>query len=63
MLDKATSIQYPTKYNFMSYEIPDEIKEYVTLSPSQHVVDVSPQFYDLTFNNILTIKDALEGDY
>ena len=25
--------------------------------------DISPQFFDLTFNNILTIKDALEGDY
>jgi hypothetical protein len=47
----------------MNYEIPDEIKDYVTLTPSQHVMDVSPQFFDLTFNNILTIKDALEGDY
>ena len=63
MLDKATAIQFPKKYNFMTYEIPPEIAPYVTLSPSQHVVDISPQFYDLTFNNILTIKDALEGDY
>ena len=63
MLDKATAIQFPLKYNFMSFEIPSEIEPYVTLSPSQHVVDISPQFYDLTFNNILTIKDALEGDY
>ena len=63
MLDKATAIQFPKKYNFMSFEIPSEIEPYVTLSPSQHVVDISPQFYDLTFNNILTIKDALEGDY
>ena len=47
----------------MSYEIPEEIKPYITLTPSQHVMDVSPQFFDLTFNNILTIRDALEGDY
>ena len=59
----VTAVQYPSKYNFMKPEIPPEIKDYVTLTPSQHVMDVSPQFFDLTFNNILTIKDALEGDY
>ena len=63
MKGKVTAVQYPSEYKFMSYEIPEEIKPYVTLTPSQHVMDVSPQFFDLTFNNILTIKDALEGDY
>ena len=46
----------------MSYEIPEENKDYVTLTPSQNILDISPQFYDLTFNNILNIKDGLEGD-
>ena len=63
MKDKVTAVQYPSEYKFMKYEIPKEIEEYVTLTPSQHVMDVSPQFFDLTFNNILTIRDALEGDY
>ena len=63
MLGKVTAIQYPKKYNFMDYIIPDEIKPYVTMTPSQHNLDISPQFYDLTFNNVLNIKDALEGDY
>ena len=63
MLGKMTSIQYPSEYRFMSYEIPEEIKPYITLTPSQHVLDISPQFYDLTFNNVLNIRDALEGDY
>ena len=63
MLDRITAVQYPSEYKFMSYEIPEEIKPYITLTPSQHVMDVSPQFFDLTFNNILTIRDALEGDY
>jgi len=63
MKNKVTSVQYPSEYKFMSYEIPEEIKPYVTLTPSQHVMDVSPQFFDLTFNNILNIRDALEGDY
>ena len=63
MKDKVTAVQYPSEYKFMSFEIPEKIKKYVTLTPSQHVMDVSPQFFDLTFNNILTIKDALEGDY
>ena len=63
MMDKVTAIQYPKEYNFMSYEIPEEIRPYITLTPSQHILDISPQFYDLTFNNVLNIKDALEGDY
>ena len=63
MLGKVTAIQYPKEYKFMSYIIPDEIKPYVTMTPSQHNLDISPQFYDLTFNNVLNIKDALEGDY
>ena len=33
------------------------------MTPSQHIIDISPQFFDLTFNNVLNIKDALEGDY
>ena len=61
--DKVTAIQYPKSYNFMSYHIPEEIKDYVTLTPSQHTIDVSPQFFDLTFNNVFNIKDAFEGDY
>ena len=63
MSGKATAIQFPKEYKFMSYKIPAEIEPYVTLSPSQHVIDVSPQFFDLTFNNVLNIKDAFEGDY
>ena len=63
MLGKVTAIQYPKEYNFMEYIIPDEIKPYVTMTPSQRNLDISPQFYDLTFNNVLNIKDALEGDY
>ena len=63
LLNILTAVQYPSEYKFMSYEIPEEIKPYVTLTPSQHVMDISPQFWDLTFNNIYTIKDALEGDY
>ena len=63
MFGWVTAIQYPKEYNFMSYIIPDEIKDYVTLEPSQHLKDVSPQFFDLTFNNVIEIKDALEGDY
>ena len=61
--DEVTNVQYPSEYLFMTPEIPDDIKPYVTLTPSQHVMDVSPQFFDLTFNNILSIRDALEGDY
>ena len=63
MKGKLTAIQYPKEYNFIRYKIPEEIEDYISLTPSQHVLDISPQFYDLTFNNILNIKDGLEGDY
>ena len=63
MSGKVTAIQYPKEYNFMSPQIPEEIRPYITLTPSQHLKDIAPQFFDLTFNNVLEIKDALEGDY
>ena len=63
MAGQATAIQYPKEYKFMKYIIPEEIQPYITLTPSQHVIDISPQFFDLTFNNVLNIKDAFEADY
>eukprot|EP00830_Metopus_es_P013292 TRINITY_DN3208_c0_g1_i5.p1 TRINITY_DN3208_c0_g1~~TRINITY_DN3208_c0_g1_i5.p1 ORF type:complete len:1569 (-),score=239.63 TRINITY_DN3208_c0_g1_i5:13-4719(-) len=63
MLGKKHSIQSPKKYNFMILTIPTEIKDYITIVPSDHNIDVAPQFFDLTNINVVTIRDGFKGDY
>jgi len=58
-----TAIQKPLKYNFLILDIPDDIKPYVTIIPSDHNIDVAPQFFDFGFINVVTIRDGFKGDY
>ena len=57
------SIQKPLKYNFMEVEVPEEIKNYITIEPSDHNIEVAPQFFDFQSINVVTIKDGFEGSY
>ena len=57
------TIKAPLAYNFMKLEIPEEIKPYVAIAPSDHNIDVASMFFDLEYFNVLTIRDGFEGDY
>ena len=57
------SIQKPLSYNFMEVEVPEQIKDYITIEPSDHNIDVAPQFFDFQSINVVTIKDGFEGSY
>src|SRR5690606_7849288 len=57
------AIQVPLKYNFLRLEIPEEIRPYVTIYPSDHNVDVAPLFFDFQNINVVTIRDGYKGDY
>lgn len=57
------TIQKPTSYNFLKLKIPDEIKEHIEIIPSDHNIDVAPQFFDFQNINVVTIRDSFEGDY
>eukprot|EP01022_Parablepharisma_sp_SALTPOND_P019390 TRINITY_DN3300_c0_g1_i1.p1 TRINITY_DN3300_c0_g1~~TRINITY_DN3300_c0_g1_i1.p1 ORF type:complete len:2552 (-),score=197.78 TRINITY_DN3300_c0_g1_i1:2042-9544(-) len=55
---RKRTIQLPLKYNFMELSIPDAIKNYVEIKPSDHNLDVSPNYFDFLDINIATIDDG-----
>jgi hypothetical protein len=56
-------IQKPSKYNFMQLDVPAAIKDYITLAPSDHNLDVSPMYFDFLSINLATISDAFKSDF
>ena len=57
------AIRAPQEYNFMTLNIPEAIKDYITIKPSDHNLEVSPQVFDFQNINVVSIKDGFEGDY
>ena len=63
MKDKIHSVQVPKEYNFLELEIPEPIKDYVEIVPSDHNKDLLPQFFDFQCINVVTIRDGFKGEY
>ena len=63
MKDIIHSVKVPKEYKFMELEIPDEIKEYIEIVPSDHNSNVDSQFFDFQSINVVTIKDGFQGEY
>ena len=57
------AIRAPQEYNFMTLNIPEAIKEYITIKPSTHNLELPPQVFDFQNINVVSIKDGFEGDY
>jgi hypothetical protein len=57
------SIQVPTKYNFMTVNIPDELQAYVNVTPSNYFSETAPMVFDFSNTNVATIEDGFVGDY
>ena len=57
------TIRSPTKYNFLEYVVPDKFKNYITIVPSNHNIDVAPEFFDFENINVATIRDGFKGEY
>ena len=57
------TIQEPIKYNFLNYIIEDKYKEYITIKPSNHNIEIAPEFFDFGFINVVTIRDGFKGEY
>ena len=53
----------PLKYNFLSYTVEEEYKEYITIVPSDHNIYSAPEFFDYENINVVTIRDAFKGEY
>ena len=47
----------------MKVQIPDSIKDYISIIPSDHNLDVAPNFFDFMNINVATIRDGLYGKF
>ena len=63
LMSTVTSVKAPLKYNFMKVNIPEDLIPYVTVDPSDHNIDVAPEFFDFQNINVATIRAGFEGDY
>ncbi|EKD30303.1 MAG: hypothetical protein ACD_78C00095G0001, partial [uncultured bacterium (gcode 4)] len=59
----ARNVLRPTAYNFLTLSIPDEIKPYVHIAPSDANIRTPGTFFDFDFVNITTIRDGFKGSY
>ena len=57
------AVRVPNAYNFLELEIPEPLKDYIEIIPSDHNKDVSPQFFDFECINLVTIRDGFKGEY
>ena len=63
MKDYIHAVKVPKKYNFMELDIPEQIKDYVDIIPSDHNANVESQFFDFQSINVVNIKDGFQGEY
>ena len=57
------TIQEPKKYNFLNYIVEEPYKKYINIEPSNHNIEVAPEFFDFGFINVVTIRDGFKGEY
>ena len=57
------TIREPISYNFLEYIIEDRYKEYIDIKPSNHNSEISPEFFDFGYINVVTIRDGFKGEY
>ena len=61
--NNVNSVKVPREYKFLELEIPEPLKKYIDIIPSDHNKDVLPQFFDFEHINTVTIRDGFKGDY
>lgn len=57
------TIQAPKKYNFFKYSVDKIYEKYITVEPSDHNIEVAPEFFDFENINVVTIRDGFKGEY
>ena len=63
MKEKVHSVRIPKEYKFLELDIPEPIKNYIEIVPSDHNQNVSAQFFDFEGINVVTIRDGFKGEY
>ena len=57
------AVKVPKEYNFLELEIPEPLKVYIEIIPSDHNKNVSSQFFDFECINLVTIRDGFKSEY
>ena len=57
------AIRAPTKYNFLTHSVDKEYAKYLSIAPSDHNIEVAPEFFDFENINVVTIRDGFKGEY
>jgi len=57
------TLRRPDAYNFLDFQIPENLKPYISIYPCPDVVGVAPLFFDFDSINVVTIRDGWKGDY
>jgi len=57
------ALRVPEAYNFLDFQIPDELKDYIRIYPCPNVVGIAGLFFDFDSINVVTIRDGWKGDY
>ena len=57
------TIRLPLKYNFLKYSVDSQYKSYIKIKPSDHNIEVAPEFFDFENINVVTIRDGFKGEY
>ena len=63
MKETIHAVKVPSKYNFLELDIPDIIKDYIEIIPSDHNANVESQFFDFQSINVVSIRDGFQGEY
>jgi hypothetical protein len=57
------TIQAPKEYRFLKITVADDYKNYIQIRPSDHNIEVAPEFFDFENINVVTIRDGFKGEY
>jgi hypothetical protein len=63
MKEKIHAVRVPKAYNFLELEIPEPIRDFIDIIPSDHNQNVSAQFFDFECINLVTIRDGFKAEY
>ena len=61
--NKINTIKNIISYNFLNYSFEEDLKKYISISPSDHINNVASEFFDFKNINVATIRDGFKGEY
>ena len=63
MYEYIHTIQDPISYNFLNYTVEERYRDFIYIKPSNHNIEISPEYFDFGSINVVTIRDGFKGEY